>query len=75
MKGIRVKAIKWLANQLGFKIVMVKICKKGVSIQGDKELMMYTDLSGYTFKKEPFERFKKHVKVEGMISKENYEDN
>jgi hypothetical protein len=38
---------------------MVKIGSKkssGIFINGDKELLRYTDISGYTFKKEPLKR-------------------
>ena len=41
---------------MGFKIVMVRIGNGNIDIEGDKELMRYTDISGYTFKKEPIKR-------------------
>jgi phosphopantetheine adenylyltransferase len=56
MKRLNVKLIKWISNKLGFKIVMVRIGNGNIDIEGDKELMRYTDISGYTFKKEPIKR-------------------
>jgi hypothetical protein len=56
--------IKWLSNKFGYKIVMVKIGSKkssGIFINGDKELLRYTDISGYTFKKEPLKREQKKL--------------
>lgn len=49
--------IKWICNRLGFKIVMVKIGNQSIQIEGDKELIRYTDITGYSFKKEPLKRF------------------
>jgi hypothetical protein len=51
--------IKWLSNKFGYKIVMVKIGSKkssGIFINGDKELLRYVDITGYTFKKDPLKR-------------------
>jgi hypothetical protein len=51
--------IKWLSNKFGYKIVMVKIGSKkssGIFINGDKELLRYVDITGYTFKKGPLKR-------------------
>ena len=62
MKRLNVKLIKWISNKLGFKIVMVRIGNGNIDIEGDKELMRYTDISGYTFKKEPIKR-KWHTKL------------
>lgn len=57
MKRLNVKMIKWICNRLGFKIVMVKIGNQSIQIEGDKELIRYTDITGYSFKKEPLKRF------------------
>jgi len=58
MKRIPTLIVKWLANKLGFKIAMIKIGGEipGITIDGDKELLKYVDITGYTFKKEPLKR-------------------
>ena len=58
MKRIPILIIKWLANKLGYKTAMIKIGGKvpGITIEGDKELLKYVDITGYTFKKEPLKR-------------------
>ena len=69
MKRLPALFIKWLANRFGYKIGMIKIDgnnkqDRGKSfiphsiIEGDMELLRYLDISGYVFKKEPFDRFK-----------------
>jgi hypothetical protein len=58
MKRLHVKLIKWFANKLGYKIAMIKIGGEtpSITIEGDKELLRYVDITGYTFKKEPLSR-------------------
>ena len=56
MKRLPVKFIKFLSNKLGYQIVMLKAKNGTTTIEGDKELMIYTDISGYFFKKEPLKR-------------------
>ena len=58
MKRIPTLIVKWLANKLGFKIAMIKIGGEipGITIDGDKELLKYVDITGYTSKKEPIKR-------------------
>lgn len=53
-----IKIIKWLTHKLGYKIAIIKIGGEvhGVTIDGDKELLRYVDITGYTFKKEPLKR-------------------
>ena len=53
-----VKIIKWLSYKMGYKIAMIKIGGEipGLTINGDKELLRYVDITGYTFKKEPIKR-------------------
>ena len=58
MKRLNVKLIKWFSNKLGFKIVMVRIGNGKIDIEGDKELLKYTDITGYSFKKDPLKRLK-----------------
>lgn len=56
MENIKVQLIKFIAHKFGYKIAMVKIDKAEISIQGDKELLRYCDIVGYTWKKEPLKR-------------------
>lgn len=53
-----VKIIKWLSHKMGYKIAMIKIGGEvpGLTINGDKELLQYIDITGYTFKKDPLKR-------------------
>jgi hypothetical protein len=53
-----IKIIKWLSHKMGYKIAMIKIGGEvsSVTIEGDKELLRYVDVSGYFFKKEPISR-------------------
>jgi len=55
MKRLHIKFIKWLSNKFGYKIAMIKI-GPGLIIEGDKELLRYVDITGYSFKKEPLKR-------------------
>jgi hypothetical protein len=60
MNRLHVKFIKWLANKFGYKTAMVKASKGTTTIEGDKELLKYVDITGYFFKKEPLSRIKPH---------------
>jgi len=53
-----IKLIKWISHKMGYKIAMIKIGGEipGITIDGDKELLRYIDITGYTFKKEPLKR-------------------
>ena len=53
-----VKIIKWLSHKMGYKIAMIKIGGEipSITIDGDKELLRYIDITGYTFKKDPIKR-------------------
>jgi len=53
-----IKLIKWLSHKMGYKIAMIKIGGEvpGLTIDGDKELLRYVDITGYAFKKEPLSR-------------------
>ena len=53
-----IKIIKWLSHKMGFKIAMIKIGGEvpGLTIDGDKELLRYVDITGYAFKKDPLKR-------------------
>lgn len=67
-----VKLIKWLSHMMGYKIVMVKIGGQpqlpGVTIDGDKELLRYLDITGYSFKKEPLKRNFPNPKIMEQIN-------
>jgi hypothetical protein len=43
---------------MGYKIAMIKIGGEipSITIDGDKELLKYIDITGYTLKKEPIKR-------------------
>ena len=56
MNRIHIKFIKWLSNKFGYKIAMLKASNGTTTIEGDKELLRYVDISGYFFKKEPISR-------------------
>jgi hypothetical protein len=56
MNRIHIKFIKWLSNKFGYKIAMLKASNGTTTIEGDKELLRYVDITGYTFKKEPLSR-------------------
>ena len=56
MKRLHVKFIKWLSNKFGYKIVMLKAKNGTTTIEGDREVLPYVDISGYFFKKEPLRR-------------------
>jgi len=56
MKRLHVKFIKWLSNKFGYKIVMLKASNGTTTIEGDKELLRYVDVTGYFFKKDPIKR-------------------
>jgi len=57
-----VRIVKWLSHKMGFKIAMIKIGGEipGITIDGDKELLRYVDITGYTFKKDPLSRIQPH---------------
>ena len=56
MERLHIKFIKWISNKFGYKIAMLKASNGTTTIEGDKELLRYLDLSGYFFKKEPLKR-------------------
>ena len=58
MKRLHVKLIKWISNKFGYKIAMLKSSKGTTTVEGNIELLRYVDISGYFFKKEPFNRSK-----------------
>ena len=56
MKRIPTLIVKWFANKLGYKVIMLKAANGTTTIEGDKELIRYVDIIGYFFKKEPLNR-------------------
>ena len=58
-KSWRYKLGRYLLKSLGFHIAMIKISNGTITIEGDKELLKYNDITGYTFKKEPLKRNEK----------------
>jgi len=56
MNRIHVKLIKWISNKFGYKIAMLKTSNGTTTIEGDKDLLKYVDITGYFFKKEPLKR-------------------
>jgi len=56
MNRIHIKFIKWISNKFGYKIAMLKASNGTTTIEGDRELLRYVDVSGYFFKKEPLSR-------------------
>jgi hypothetical protein len=58
MGRLHVKLIKWVSNIFGYKIAMLKAANGTTTVDGDKELLRYVDVSGYFFKKDPLSRIK-----------------
>jgi hypothetical protein len=62
MNRIHIKFIKWISNKFGYKIAILKASNGVTTIEGDRELLRYVDVScftyvsGYFFKKEPLSR-------------------
>jgi hypothetical protein len=56
MTRMHIRFIKWVCNKLGYKIAMLKAKNGTTTIEGDKELLRYVDISGFFFKKEPLKR-------------------
>ena len=64
-----IRLIKWISHKMGYKIVMLKASKGTTTIEGDKELFLYVDITGYFFKKEPLKRtYSKFVEPEPIKS-------
>ena len=62
MKRLPILIVKWFANKLGYKIAILKAENGPTTIEGDKELLRYVDITGYFFKKEPLKRTYPKVK-------------
>ena len=56
LKRLPAICIKFIANLYGYKIGMVRITNGETTIEGDKEVLRYFDISGYVFKKEPINK-------------------
>jgi hypothetical protein len=56
MKRIPTLIVKWFANKLGYKIVMLKAANGTTTIEGDIDLIPYVNIVGYFFKKQQLKR-------------------
>jgi hypothetical protein len=56
LKRIPILILKWVSNKLGYKSSFIKISNGVIKIEGDRELLKYVDISGYSFKKKPLNR-------------------
>ena len=56
MKRLQFRLAKWLLKRLDYKFVAVKAANGNTDIEGDKELLVYVDMTGFLFKKEPLWR-------------------
>ena len=77
MKRLHIKFIKWISNKFGYKIVMLKAVNGTTTIEGNREMLPYVDISGYFFKKEPLKRtYPKFVEPEPIkpLSKEQLKE-
>ena len=77
MKRMHIRFIKWVCNKLGYKIAMLKAKNGTTTIEGDKELLRYVDVTGYFFKKDPIKRtYPKFVEPEPIkpLSKEQLKE-
>jgi len=59
MKRLQFRLAKWLLKRLDYKFVAVKAANGNTDIEGDKELLVYVDMTGFLFKKEPLRRYVK----------------
>lgn len=58
LKRLQVLCLKFLANQYGYKIAMVKFENGQTEIEGDKELLKHTDITGFWFEQEQLKKNK-----------------
>lgn len=67
MKNLKLKLVDWLLKSMNYKYVAIfykqYTNEKGVpqyeiGLEGDQELMNYTDVAGYVLKKKPMVRKK-----------------
>ena len=47
MKRIVIKFIMFLANKLGYDIVLIKYTSGGISLRGDRRLLNFVDTAKY----------------------------
>lgn len=59
MSKLKLRIVEWLLHSSGFKFVALKAEEGTTTIEGDKDLLKYVDVSGFFFKKEPLKRFYK----------------
>lgn len=56
MKRLQLRLAKWLLKRLDYKFIAVKAAIGHTDIEGDRELLVYVDMMGFLFKKEPLRR-------------------
>lgn len=56
MNRLKFRLAKWLLHSDDLRFVAIKANKGKIWIDGDKDLLRYTDTSGYLWKKEPLKR-------------------
>ena len=52
----RIRFVKWIANKLGYKVVMIKHSVGEANIEANVELLRYVDTFGYLSKQKPIKR-------------------
>ena len=57
MRRIPARIIKWLAGLFGFKIVMIKLRKEHLIVEGHPEIFEYFDGDSYYYSKYPFPEY------------------
>jgi len=71
MKKVLYKIAKVILNKQGYKIVLIKVQNGHIHIDGDKELLKYTDTEGFLFGKEPY--IQRPLKAEPLVTlREDY---
>lgn len=56
MNRLKFRLAKWLLHSDGFRFAAIKAKEGNIWIDGDIDLLRYTDTTGYLWKKEPLKR-------------------
>jgi hypothetical protein len=70
MKKVLYKIAKAILNKQGYKMVLIKVQNGHIHIDGDKELLKYTDKEGFLFGKEPY--IQRSLKAEPLVTLREY---
>jgi hypothetical protein len=70
MKKVLYKVAKAILNKQGYKIALIKVQNGHIHIDGDKELLKYTDKEGFLWNKEPY--IQRPLKVEPLVTLREY---